>query len=282
MQVIFSNKEDFLEKKQKFVSGGVNNLHVLSDFDRTLTKAFVNGKKIPSIISELRNGHYISADYATRSTKLAEIYAPIELDPKIPLDEKREKMNEWWTKHFKLLIEVGLKLEHIKDVVSKGRIQFREFSLDFFDMLNKNNIPLVIISSAGLGGESIRMVFEKENKMSSNIHIISNYLEFNEKGVCVGIREPIIHVLNKKEVSVKGLPVYEDLLKRKNVLLFGDGLGDVEMIEGFPYDNLIKIGFLDEMVEESLKDYKKAFDVVIIGDGDFSFINDLLKEIIEK
>ena len=52
------------------------------------------------------------------------------------------------------------------------------------------------------------------------------------------------------------------------------------MIEGFPYDNLIKIGFLNENVEENLESYKKSYDVVILGDGDFGFVNELIVEIV--
>ena len=76
------------------------------------------------------------------------------------------------------------------------------------------------------------------------------------------------------------MPIYEDLAKRKNVLLLVDVLEDVDMIEGFEYDNLIKIGFLNEKVDDDLKYFKKAFDVVITNDGDFSYVNGLLQKIL--
>ena len=52
------------------------------------------------------------------------------------------------------------------------------------------------------------------------------------------------------------------------------------MANGFKYDNLIKIGFLNDKEEENIEYYKDIFDVVITGDGDMGYINDLLKEII--
>ena len=51
------------------------------------------------------------------------------------------------------------------------------------------------------------------------------------------------------------------------------------MVEGFPYDNLIKIGFLNSDTEKNLEIYKKSFDVVIPNDGDLNFVNNLLEEI---
>jgi 5'-nucleotidase len=279
VDVIISNKEEFEKKKKKFIEGGALNLHVLSDFDRTLTKAFFQGKKVPSLISELRSGPYISEDYAKKANELASVYRPIEINPEVPLEEKKVKMQEWWTKHFDLLIESGLKKEHIKQIVYSGKIQFREKALEFFDILKDKGIPLVILSSAGLGGNSISMFLEKDKRLYDNVHIISNVFEWDSEGKARGIKEPIIHVFNKSEVSIKHLPVYDELLKRKNVLLLGDGLGDLGMIEGFAYENLIKIGFLNYDDEESLEDFKKAFDVVIKGDGDMGFVVDLIKEI---
>jgi len=52
------------------------------------------------------------------------------------------------------------------------------------------------------------------------------------------------------------------------------------MIEGFNYNNLIKIGFLNENTEENLEIYKNNFDIIILNDSDTGYINKLIKEII--
>ena len=62
--LLIVNKKNFEEKKKQFIEGGLNKIHILSDFDRTLTKAFVNGEKTPSLISELRRRNYISEEYS--------------------------------------------------------------------------------------------------------------------------------------------------------------------------------------------------------------------------
>jgi len=48
------------------------------------------------------------------------------------------------------------------------------------------------------------------------------------------------------------------------------------MIEWFDYDNLLKIWFLNDNIDELLEEYKKNYDVVIVWDGDFEFINEIL------
>lgn len=59
-----------------------------------MTTAFVNGKKKPAIISILREENYLSPEYRKVAHALADHYHPIELDPKIPMLEKKQKMHD--------------------------------------------------------------------------------------------------------------------------------------------------------------------------------------------
>ena len=52
------------------------------------------------------------------------------------------------------------------------------------------------------------------------------------------------------------------------------------MAEGFESDNILRIGFLNEDVEENLEAYKKTFDQIILNDSSMQPVNSLLKEII--
>ncbi len=275
--IIISNPNDLKEKKKKILEAGANKFHVLADFDRTLTKAFFDGKKVNTIISHLRNGNYLTKHYAKKAHELFDKYHPIEINPNISIKEKKVKMNEWWNAHFDLLIKSGVNKSDLEKVVEDESLEFREGVLKFLKNLKEKNIPLIILSSSGVG-DTIPMYLEKEGILYENIHIISNFYKWDEKGNAIGVHEPIIHVMNKSEISVKSLPIYNELLKRKNVLLIGDSLGDLGMIEGFDYDNLIKIGFLNENVEENLEQYKKNFDVVIADDGSFDYVNKFLNK----
>jgi len=278
--LLIVNKKNFEEKKKQFIEGGLNKIHILSDFDRTLTKAFVNGEKTPSLISELRRRNYISEEYSKSAQALADKYHPIEIDTSIPLAKRKKAMHEWWTKHFELLIKSGLNKKHLEQIIKEGIIQIREGSLELLDFLHNHNIPLVIMSSAGLGSDSISMFFQKYRKMYNNIYIISNVYEWDKNGNAKRVKEPIIHCMNKDETIVKDYPqIFKKIEDRKNVLLLGDSIDDIDMIKGFDYKTLIKIGFLNENIEANLKAYKNTYDIIILNDGKMEYIKRLLKEI---
>lgn len=275
--IIIPNSKGLEKLKKSISEAGVGKLHILADFDRTLTTAFVDGKSTPSLISILRDGNYLTPDYAAKAQALYAKYHPIEIDPKITLEEKKKAMYEWWTTHFDLLIKSGLDKKDLEKVIESGKVKFRSGTPDFIDFLHIHHIPLVIMSSSGLGGNVIEMYLTKEGRLYNNIHVISNTFKWDRNGQAVDYKKPIIHVMNKDETMIRDFPAFEMIKDRKNVILLGDSLGDIGMVEGFNYDHLIKIGFLNENIEESLEDYKKNFDIVILNDSSMDYVNELLK-----
>jgi len=282
MKNIVISDEAELEKKISDVKKqGIQSLHVISDFDRTLTKAFVKGKFVPAIISVLRDGNYLTSDYAEKAHALFDKYHPIEASQEIPIEEKKAKMHEWWTSHFNLLIKSGLNLRDLKRVVETGNVEFREGAEEFLDFLHDNNIPLVILSSSGLGGDAIEIFLRKHKRLHNNIHIISNIYEWDKEGNAVAVKEPIIHSLNKNETEIKKLPVYHEIKDRRNIILLGDGIDDLGMVEGFPCRTLVKVGFLNQDVDKLLASYKENFDVIITNDSGMDYVNNLMRKLIK-
>ena len=278
-EIIISNLQYLESIKNAISNGGAEKFHVLSDFDRTLTKMLVAGEEVPSIISVLRSEGYLTPDYPAKAQELFNHYHAIEIDPLLPREKKREAMREWWSKHFELLIASGLRKKDIESAVASQKLQLRDGVILFFKFLRAHDIPLVIMSSSGLGTESISLFLGRQGLLTENIHIISNEFIWDEAGLAIAVKEPIIHAFNKEETVLGGFPFYDKVKDRKNVLLLGDGPDDVEMIAGYDYNNLIKVGFLNKNIEENLLPYKEKFDVLITGDGNFDFINDLLIEL---
>ncbi len=277
--IIIPNPKHLEDTIQKMKKEGKDNLHILSDFDKTLTQSLVDGKRTPSIIALIREGGYLSGDYAKKAFALYDFYKPIEVNTKLQRSVKNEKMYEWWKKHNELLVSSGMNKDVIKDILLKKKLIMRKGSSVFLDMLHKNNIPIVIMSAGP--GDMIKASLKFDNIDFPNIHLIANKFIWNKEGKAIGVKEPIIHSLNKHETEIKSHPVYEELLKRKNVILLGDLIEDIDMVWSFPYKNLIKIGFLNEKVEENLEDYKKNFDIIITSDSDMSYVNELIGKIIE-
>jgi len=276
------NKEKLATVKNNIRQAGPYKLHVLADFDRTLTMANVDGKPISSIISVLRDGNYLTPDYAPKAHALFNYYAPIEKNSNISLNEKKKAMEQWWRKHFELLLQSGLILTDVKKAIESANIQLRPGVDKFFETLQKFQIPLIIMSASGLGTDAINLYLNKLGYLTPNIHIISNVFIWDANGKAISIKEPIVHSLNKDETVVQNYPeIFSEVQNRKNVILLGDNPEDIAMVTGFETENLIKIGFLNEAPNpDNLKPYQKNYDIIITDDGSFKGVNNLLTEIL--
>jgi HAD superfamily hydrolase (TIGR01544 family) len=278
--IIISDPERFHRKIEAIRREGSGKLHVLADFDRTLTYNSVDGQKHASLIAILRTENYLTPDYPEKARALRNKYMPIEFDLSIPLAERKKAMDEWWTKMFELLRESKLNIYDLEKVVSSGKIQLRRGVEDFMDYLHNFQVPLVIMSASGIGEEVIEIFLNKRGLFFDNVFIVANSFEWDESGFMKKAREPFIHSYNKDETAIHEFPAYEKIKSRKNILLLGDHPGDAGMSEGFDVGNIIKIGFLNERVKENLDHYKEIFDVVFLNDPPFEFPLELIKEII--
>ena len=64
---------------------------------------------------------------------------------------------------------------------------------------------------------------------------------------------------------------------RKNLIVMGDQLHDLNVVEPSNHENVLSIGFLNEMKNEHLLDnYMKHFDLVICRDGPFLTLNAIM------
>ena len=279
--VIVVNKEKLEKIKGIMRREGKDKLHVLSDFDRTLTYAFTNGKKIPSLISVLRDEDYLTEEYRKEAHALFNKYHPIEIDPSVPLKEKKKAMHEWWVSHFNLLIKSRLNIKDIEKAVQSNRVRLRQGAKELLSTLHKNNVPLVIISSSGVGVDGIKLFLQKNDALYNNAYIVSNRLIWDNQGYMIGYKEPVIHSKSKDETTLNEFDFYPKIKDRKNVVLLGDSLEDVDMITGFDYDYLIKIGFLNYHVEQGLPIFKKNYDVILLNDQSMDYVNKLVKDIVE-
>ncbi|MFW6383331.1 MAG: hypothetical protein ACOCZQ_01665, partial [Nanoarchaeota archaeon] len=97
-----------------------------------------------------------------------------------------------------------------------------------------------------------------------------------------GYKNGVIHIMNKSETKIKDKK-YKDLIsKRNNVILLGDSLEDLGMVNDLGTNLVIKIGFLNENIENKLELYKSKYDVVITNDGTMNYVNKILGELSGK
>ncbi len=274
-KTLIRNIHTFNEITAQIKKDGPNSFYVLSDFDGTLTQGYVSGKKTPSLISILRDEKYLSSDYALKAHALFRHYHPFEIDTSLPLAIKKEKMHEWWMKHFELLLASGLHRKDIARAVTSKKIQLREGTKNFISLLAQLDIPLIIISASGLGEESISLFLEEAKLLYKNIHIIANTYTWDASGKATGITKPIIHALNKNEILRKNHSFYDLIKKRTNALILGDNLEDAHILHDGDVAHTLKIGFLNDP-DAQPKTYSEVYDAVLLNDSDLDYVTELL------
>ncbi|KAM7463771.1 hypothetical protein LguiA_031892 [Lonicera macranthoides] len=281
---------DSLEKKTAAIRlAGPSKLQVIADFDATLTRYWIDGRRGQSSHGLLQQAN---PEYNVKRQKLFEYYHPLEFNPTIPRNEKTKLMEEWWEKTHGLLIEGGLTYDAIKNSVASAMIAFREGVVELFEFLEERDVPILIFS-AGLADIIEEVLRQKLHRSFKNVRIVSNRMVFNQHGYLVSFKGKTIHSLNKNEHALDmAAPLHDQLgevdapidenasiKKRTNVLLLGDHIGDLGMSDGLNYETRISVGFLNDNIESSLDSYRKAFDVVYLKDAPMSGVVKLVSQL---
>ena len=231
-----------------------DSIYVLADFDRTLTS--YDSKTSWSI---LYNNDKINPEYKKQANKLYDYYRPYELDESIDFLKKSSLMESWWNDLITLSIKYQIPSTLIEELSNdKNTMKFREGTPKLLKNFYKRKIPVIIIS-AGLGN-FIENFLKLNNCYYENIYIISNYLDFTNN-IATGIKGPLIHTLNKNEISIP-LNIKKLLQNRTNTILLGDQIADISMLSSTHQENALKIGFLEDNVSQLKQDYLNHFDIV--------------------
>nr|XP_020654915.1 7-methylguanosine phosphate-specific 5'-nucleotidase-like [Pogona vitticeps] len=146
----------------------------------------------------------------------------------------------------------------------------------FFDQLHQNKVPLFIFS-AGVG-DVLEEIIHLAGVFHPNIQVVSNYMDFDDTGVLRGFKAPLIHTYNKNNTVLKNTEYFQQLCTRTNVLLLGDSMGDLSMADGVAdVENFLRIGFLNDRVEEQRGKYTESYDIVLEKDETLDVVNGILK-----
>ncbi|KAG5831821.1 hypothetical protein ANANG_G00283440 [Anguilla anguilla] len=263
---------------QAMQQSGSNSLQVISDFDMTLTRFTYNGKRCPTCHNILDNRKLISEECKEKLKDLLNTYYPIEINSGLSAEEKLPLMVEWWTKAHALLVQQKIRKDLLSLVVRESGAVLREGYQLFFDCLQEHDIPLLIFS-AGIG-DVLEEVIRQAGVFHPNVKVFSNYMDFDESGTLQAFKGQLIHIYNKREGALLNAGHFQALRARRNVLLLGDSLGDLTMADGvYRMQNILKIGFLNDKVEERKESYLKAYDIVLEQDETMNVANAILLHI---
>ena len=274
--VIIRNEKEFNEKLKSIRRGGKENLHVISDFDSTLSKSFSTDEKSNTTFGKIQGSGLLGEDFERKSLELKDYYQPIEHSLDLAKEEKAVKMREWTVKAWDLIVESKLNRSLIDEINEKDKIEMRLGALDFVKEVATRDVPFLIYS----GG--IKEIIAGTLTESSSMAVLSNYFIFDDQGEISGWIPKLIDSSAKTGEYIKLFAHYEKIKSKDHVLVLGDLVEDLRVLEGLDHEVELKIGFLNRNIEENLDVFKQNFDVVITNDGPMTFVNQIIKQIMER
>ncbi|XP_006832207.1 PREDICTED: cytosolic 5'-nucleotidase 3A [Chrysochloris asiatica] len=261
------------------IKGGAAKLQIITDFDMTLSRFSYQEKRCPTCHNVIENSKLVTDEYRKKFLQLKEKYYAIEIDPVLTMDEKYPYMVEWYTKSHGLLIEQALPKNKIKEIVEESDIMLKEGYENFFDKLKQHSIP-VFIFSAGIG-DIVVEVIRQADVCHPNIKVVSNFMDFDENGILKGFKGELIHVFNKHDGALRNTDYFNQLKDNCNIILLGDSQGDLRMADGVTsVENILKIGYLNDKVDELLEKYMDSYDIVLVKDESLELANAILQKIL--
>ena len=240
------------EEKIRNIDLKTENLYVISDFDSTIT----TGESYGSLDVITKSG-LLGDEYFRRYIELKEKYKGREDETKDAFF-RRELWIKFMSEYIQMLKDFDLTEYLLESIIKNSNIRIRKEYDVFIKYLNKNHIPLIILSS-GLGN-SIE-IFLKINKLYyDNIYVISNFVTFDKYGKIIDVPKEVITPVTKNEVKFDK-DIKKLILNRNNKLVFGDIPNDIGMSMINKDDNTLTIAFCN------FKKYKeklcKKFDIVV-------------------
>lgn len=269
--------------EQKLASlgrAGLDRVNVVSDFDRTITRFWNNGRMASSCHGVIDGSSLVSDDFRTRIKNLFDEYYPLEISPDLTPAAREAKMVEWWSRAHNMYIEHGIQLDHLPSMLKESNIALRERADKVISGLANNGVPLYVLS-AGISNVIDLFLRQHELHYEDHVGIVANTMHFGRDGKLAGFNEDLIHSMNKNGTMLYKNPVTRDRLdrgkERDHLILLGDNLMDAKMQEGIKAADVIKVGFLNDKVKERINDYSKLFDIVVVNDGSMHVVQSMIE-----
>ncbi|XP_040821054.1 cytosolic 5'-nucleotidase 3A isoform X5 [Ochotona curzoniae] len=191
----------------------------------------------------------------------------------------RMNVKKRYTKSHGLLVEQGIPRDKLREIVAESDVMLKEGYQNFFDKLKQHKIP-VFIFSAGIG-DVLEEVIRQAGVYHPNVKVVSNFMDFDENGVLKGFKGELIHVFNKHDGALKNTEYFNQLKDNSNIILLGDSQGDLRMADGVAnVENILKIGYLNDRVDELLEKYMDSYDIVLVKEESLELANSILQKIL--
>ena len=282
---------DDLRRKLLIIQAeGVEKFQVISDFDKTLTPQWLTAPcsstgalvHCSSSYAVVEKSCLLSSEYRQKTKELADYFLPLEHDHRLSEEERVKVNQDWYTQAHACMMKEDVTFTKLGEIIKHSwtnmEVHLRKNTPEFFCALEKNRIPITVLS-AGLRDviENILVLEQilpsvsafEDDETDAMIMVVGNRLRFDSEGRHVGISDPPIMAHNKRNAVSRFLEKSEIRACRPNALLMGDLVSDVDFVHSIPkLKEFVTIGFLADrpaLHEEALAEFLKHFDIVITG-----------------
>jgi cytosolic 5'-nucleotidase 3 len=229
-RLYYRDIESVSSKLTSFAAAGPQKLHIVSDFDLTLTAGKHPGDNLGTwdVMDAL-----MPEEGVARHTAIYQSFRPIEVAGKLTQAIAAEK----WAETLDLITSYHMSIDDIEEAFLSVAM-LRPGAKDMFDTCKRIGIPTVILSS---GIRNVIEIMAKHYGIHTDF-ILSNDLAIDTSSHVSGWqKDSLVHVLNKREMGHGELT--ELRATHPNILLLGDVPADADMVEG--HDDVIRIRVLD-------------------------------------
>ena len=260
-----NNEKKINELKEKM---NKNNICIFIDYDKTITSSNSVDSWMAIVNKKVANEKLLY-----ELNECNKKYGAIELDYTINEKDKDKYMLEWYQESMELYYKYNLTKDQMEKSIYNSNLSLRKGGKEFISKLYENNI-LTIILSAGIGNV-IEQSLKEEQCNYNNIHIISNFIKFDENGNMKKFQDNLIYTCNKDIDKLQDIKKKE-IEKKEYRIVIGDLIEDIAMMGEYPDEKSLKIGFLNKNISKNLEKYNDNFDVVLTEESNFYDIEKII------
>ena len=257
----------------------VTDLHVVFDFDRTLTAHDAPQCHDPLLRLEDEKLQAALAPYWRFS------------DEGGPPPCRGRPFRCWWDDVHALLAAHGVTLAQLREAEAKKPCYLREGAREALAALVSLKVPTTVVS-AGLehvivgvlrseGVDSVSFLDDDlaDAKRPTRVRVLANRLVTDDDGTVTGaLPEEPIHAKNKKDAYARLRPWFAaSATEATRLLVFGDSVGDAAVAAPVPASSKACVGFFDPANPWGKRaEFEAAFDCLLPHDGSLAWLTDHL------
>lgn len=249
------NEEAFIQKVAHFAGSGAADVHIIWDFDRTLTVSHPETQEDVTTWQILCE--HLSEKGQAQYNDLFQRYRSMELEERMTVKDAVD----WWSSILGLYVEERVSMTEV-DADFLMRASIRRGAHEVFSLCKEQEIPNVIMSA---GIRDVIDVWSHKYDIQPSL-TLSTILKLDSDNRIVGWDEDsLVHTLNKHELDHEELTSIRS--KRPKIIVVGDGMGDADMARGDV--DVLRIRIFDPRPDEifDISDVRRRtfekFDVMI-------------------